>query len=366
MELTNLKLSNFRSYDKLNLSFSNKYNIIYGNNGSGKTNLVEAIYLLALSKSFRVNLDKLLIKKGEKELSVEGKIKTKVKTKYKITVSNDTKIVEIDNNKVNKMSDYVSNINVVLYNPDDIFLIKDAPSERRKLLNIEISKMYKEYLILLNDYNKVLKIRNSYLKEMYRKNITSFEYLDILTEKMIDIGLKIENFRNDFVEDINKYITGIYQEIFGYGNLTVKYVSNYKNKNHYEILKIYQNTYQKELENGKTLMGIHHDDIIFYLDKNKLKEWGSVGQLKNSIISFKLAELRLVKERKNDCPILILDDLFSELDDIKIKNILKILDNDIQIFITTTNIKNFKKKNYDKYKIFKVENSVVMEEDNGK
>ncbi len=366
MELTNIKLTNFRNYDDLEVKFSNKYNIIYGNNASGKTNLVEAIYLLALTKSFRINTDKIMIKKGKKKLIVEGKIKTKVKTSYKVSIDSNSKKTEIDNNNQDKISDYVSNINVILFNPDDVFLIKDSPSERRKLLNIEISKMYKEYLLLLNGYNKILKHRNSYLKEIYINGGASKDYLDILTNKLIEYGYKIYEYRLEFVKNINKHLNDIYIKIFGYGDLKLKYHSDYLKKTKGDILESYRKVYSKEMENGKTLIGIHHDDIIFVLDKNKLKDFGSVGQHKNSIIAFKLAEIEVIKEYKGEIPILILDDLFSELDNDKIKNIISLLDKDIQTFITTTNIENFDIENFDSYKVFKVDNDKVREEKYGK
>lgn len=362
MELTHLKLTNFRNYEKLNLTFSKNINIIYGKNGTGKTNLVEAIYLLALTKSFRVNNDKIMIKKGKNSLDVEGKIETIVDTYYKVSIAEDSKKVAIDHNKKERISDYVSNINVILFNPDDTKIIKEAPSERRKLLNIEISKIYKEYLLLLTGYNKILKHRNSYLKELYINGNASIDYLDILTKKLIEIGYKIYKYRENFIFNINKYIPDIYLKIFGYGVLEIKYVSNYKNKEETEILSMYKKVYRKEIELGKTLIGIHHDDLVFMLDKNKLKEWGSVGQQKNSIISFKLAEIAMLKEINEKKPILILDDLFSELDNEKINNILDILNKEIQIFITTTTINNLDLNKFTNYKIFKVENESIKEE----
>ncbi len=365
MELTNLKLTNFRSYDTLDIKFSNKYNIIYGNNGVGKTNLVEAIYLLALTKSFRVTNDKLMIKKGKNRTVVEGKIKTKLNTSYKVIINKVSKKVEIDNNISDRISDYVSKINVILFNPEDVNLINESPGERRKLLNIEISKIYKEYLLLLTSYNKILKLRNSYLKEMLVKKSFKDEYLEILTIKLVEYGKKIYEFRKMFIEDINKYIGKIYKKIFSIGKLEVKYQSEFS-KSSEEINELFNNNYHKELDYGKTLFGVHHDDIIFFLDKNKMKDWGSVGQHKNSIIAFKLAEIEVIKELKGETPILILDDLFSEIDDEKIKNIIDLLDKNIQTFITTTSIRNFDTNKFDKYKIFKVENNKIKEEKHGK
>lgn len=361
MILSNLKLTNFRNFGSLDLNFCENVNIIYGKNGSGKTNLVESIYMLALTKSFRSILDKKIIKKGTNELVIDGTILTNIKTYYKITINEKSKSVEIDNNKKNKISEYVSNINVILFNPDDTKIVKDSPSERRKLLNIELSKIYKEYLLLLTSYNKILKLRNMYLRELAINGNASKEYLDILTRKLIEIGYQIYEYRDLFIEDISKYIGKIYKEIFGYGDLVVKYYSNYNNKDVKQIFELYKENYPREIKLGKTVFGIHKDDIHFLLDDNLIKEWGSTGQQKNTIISFKLAELTYLKEEKGKIPILILDDLFSELDKEKVDNILKTLKEDVQIFITTTSIKNLKLKKFKKYKIFKVENNQIEE-----
>ena len=180
MKLQNLKLLNFRNYDNLEIDFSDTLNIIYGNNGSGKSNLVEAIYLLALTKSFRTNNDLNLIKVGQKETSITGKIVTNEKIKYQVTFAGEGKKVYIDQDKVSKISDYVARINIIIYNPLDNKIINDSPSVRRKMLDIEISQINKEYLLLLNNYNKILKNRNAYLKESYINANASSTYLDIL------------------------------------------------------------------------------------------------------------------------------------------------------------------------------------------
>ena len=290
MKIESINLINFRNYEKLNIEFDNFINIFYGKNGSGKTNLIEAIYLLSLTKSFRISNDKFLIRKGNMKTKVRGNIrKNRDLSEYTVEISNDGKAVEIDNNKVEKISDYVSRINIILFNPVDTRLIDDAPVERRKLLNIEISQLYKEYLIVLANYNKILKQRNFYLRSMYVNGNNDTNYLDILTKKLIEYGCLIAKYRKEFIENINKYITDIYASIFKSGELKIKYVSSYKNKTGAELLKIYQKNYQKEMEIGKTLIGVHHDDIAFVIDNNNLKEWGSEGQRKNAIISFKLA-----------------------------------------------------------------------------
>lgn len=364
MKLIKLKLNNFRSYDSLSLEFSDNYNVIYGNNGEGKTNLVESIYFLALTKSFRNSKDENLIKKGFNHLMVDGYVKSKkdIVSRYTINLSKDSKKVMVDSSNIIRYSDYITNINVILFNPDDMFLLKDSPSERRKLVNIEMSKIYYEYLNLLSSYNKYLKMRNAYLKMLMKKNNYTYEYLDILTENLIEIGLKISNFRRDFINDINFFLSDIYKKTFGSGELIIKYVSLYKNKDSFKLVSLYKESYEKEIFNGKTLFGIHHDDFVFYLDKNKIKDFGSVGQNKNSILSFKLSLIELLKKDKRDLPILILDDLFSELDDNKINNILDIIDENIQVFITTTNVDKFKINRDVDCKKFFIKNKEVVEE----
>lgn len=362
MKIDSLSLMNFRNYETLNISFGN-LNIIYGLNGSGKTNIVEAIYMLALTKSFRINNDKIMIKKGKIKAKIKGNVlKKNDENEFGVEISNDGKIVTINGEKQDKVSDYVSRINVILFNPSDTRLIDDAPSERRKMLNIEISQIYKEYLVVLTNYQRILKQRNFYIRGMYINGSYTSEYLDILTKKLVEYGKVICKYRQDFIDNINKYIKSNYEKIFGSGTLKIRYVSTFKNKSEDDLIKRFKDNYQKELSVGKTLEGIHHDDIMFILDNNNLKEWGSEGQRKNAIISFKLAEINVINEIKGYYPILILDDLFSELDKEKITNLLGMLDRNVQTFITTTDLRNISKKVIKDAKKIKVCDGAIEEE----
>ncbi len=362
MKIDSLSLMNFRNYETLNISFGN-LNIIYGLNGSGKTNIVEAIYMLALTKSFRINNDKIMIKKGKIKAKIKGNVlKKNDENEFGVEISNDGKIVTINGEKQDKVSDYVSRINVILFNPSDTRLIDESPSERRKMLNIEISQIYKEYLVVLTNYQRILKQRNFYIRGMYINGSYTSEYLDILTKKLVEYGKVICKYRQDFIDNINKYIKSNYEKIFGSGTLKIRYVSTFKNKSEDDLIKRFKDNYQKELSVGKTLEGIHHDDIMFILDNNNLKEWGSEGQRKNAIISFKLAEINVINEIKGYYPILILDDLFSELDKEKITNLLGMLDRNVQTFITTTDLKNISKKVIKDAKKIKVCDGAIEEE----
>lgn len=363
MKISNLKLYNFRSYETLSLDFSNKQNIIIGENGSGKTNIVEAIYVLAITKSFRGTLDRIIIKNGTKETRIEGKVRDKINHKYELNLSENGKIVKIDDNRIAKLSNYISKINVVLFTPEDTNAIKDSPTVRRNMINIEISQLENGYLHLLNEYNKVLKQRNAFLKLMYINKLASPDYLWILTEKMIDIGLEISKYRQKFIESINKYYDNIYYDITRQKGLRVSYVSSYKNKTKDDLMSKYRYYLDRDIVLGKTSIGPHHDDFIFSLRGNNLKDYGSEGEQKNAIVCFKLAEIELFIKEKGIYPILILDDLFSELDSKKINNILKKLNKNLQIFITTTDLKNINTKILNNCTVFSIKKEKVVKKE---
>lgn len=356
-----LKLLNFRNYESLGIRFHPSLNIIYGNNGEGKTNLVEAIYVLGLTRSFRLVNDRTLIHQNATVAKIEGNVHNRYETNYKIILSKDGKKVKINNNNVLKLSDYISKINIILFHPNDLKIIKETPSIRRKTLNIDISQLNLEYLRDLNQYNKILKQRNAYLKQLFINSNNSTTYLDILTKKLIFYGLKIFQERECFVALINQTLSQIYQTIAGKGELCLNYISDYKSYNEEDLLQLYQKSLKKDLSFGKTSLGIHTDDLIFLLDDYDLKDYGSEGQQKNAIISLKFAELKLFYQLKGYYPILILDDLFSELDEQKIVNILNFISKDIQVFITTTDVNHFRFVDNKNYKKFQVENGKIME-----
>ena len=360
MEITFLKLFNFRNFVNLELKFSKYRNIIIGDNGSGKTNIVEAIFVLALTKSFRTNDDSVMIKENNNLFKIEGNVKSTFVNDYKIIYQNEEKIVKINNNKINKLSDYISNINIVSFSLNDLKLIKDTPSTRRKLINLEISQLDNNYIRYLNIYNKIIKQRNNYLKKL-SKNTINYEYLKILDNQLIDYGIKIMNIRKDYIDIINTMIKDIYKSIGGSIDIHIKYISDFLEKNKKEIENEYNLNLKKDITLGSTQFGIHKDDFIFYKDDIEYKNFASEGQQKSAIIAFKLAELEVVNNKKGNYPILILDDLFSELDIKTVEKILNYINNDVQIFITTTDLNKIKKKFLKNTKVFLVKNGEVEE-----
>lgn len=362
MRILDLKLLNFRNYEKLEILFNPSKNIIIGQNGMGKTNIVEAIYVLAFTKSFRGSKEEVVIRNNCDLARVEGTVEDKYKNDYKVIVRSNGKKVKINNTNIDRLTDYLSNINIVLFTSEDLKLIKDTPNTRRKLINIELSQFSNDYLKILTYYNKVLKQRNSYLKTLYINSNASKDYLDILTDQLIELGLKVHTYRQDFINDISLYIENNYFKITGKSGLKLNYKSDYTGKSKDELKKMYKKERERDIVLGKTNIGIHRDDYDFVLNDYSLKDYGSEGEQKNAIISLKMAEIDIFKDKKGVIPILILDDLFSELDEVKINNILNFISDDIQTFVTTTELDKVSEKLLNNSKIFNVVSGTVEEE----
>jgi len=360
MKIQHLKLLNFRNYKRLELDFVDNYNVFYGFNGSGKTNIVEAIYVLAITKSFRGSVDNVLVMNNADGAKIDGVIVDDYSNNYSVTLGKTGKNVKINNNKINKLSDYISKISVVLFCPDNLRFIKDSPSVRRDSINIEISQLNNSYLKCLNLYNKLLKQRNNYLKTMNINGNSSLDYLNVLTEKLVDNGLIIYDLRKKYISYLNENISEFYNKICGESDLLLEYVSDYKFDKS-KILEKYKENLNRDIILGKTSFGIHHDDIKFKLNSKIIKDYGSEGQQKNAIIAYKLSLIELYKKILGHYPILILDDLFSELDKQKINNILNLIDDNIQTFITTTEIDKIGLNIIKKSKIFHIVDGEVKE-----
>ena len=360
MKIDNLTLMNFRNYESLNISFGD-LNIIYGLNGSGKTNIIEAIYTLALTKSFRINNDKVMIKKGKIKAKINGNVfKNNDENEFGVEISNEGKIVTINGEKQDKVSDYVSRVNVILFNPSDTRLIDEAPSERRRLLNIEISQINKKYLKLLSDYNTILRQRNEFLKVININKEKDMMYLSILNEKYALLSLEIYNYRKKFIDDINMYLGNSFKYIAGYDNLVIKYASNFGNFDNETFLEKLNDNLNRDIQYKMTLIGPNRDDFYFLLGDKNLSLYGSQGQIRSAVLALKLSEVKLFNNITGDTPILLLDDMFSELDINKRNNILKYLDRNIQTIITTTDIKNINEKIKEKTNVYEIKEGKII------
>ncbi len=353
MKITKLNLINFRNYANMNIELNDGMNIFIGDNAQGKTNILEAIEILALTKSHRAIYNPNLIQFNKKKATIKGNIKKdQIVSRLEIELTEDVKKFKVNRTEIRKIADYISYLSVIIFTPDDLEIIKSSPNVRRNLLNIQLSQISKNYLNTYNQYNRILKTRNEYLKILFNNNSTDTSYLDILTDKLIEKAIIIYQQRHEYLELINNNINDYYGEIAKDGELEVVYLPNveindYDSESIRKALKHkYKKYYMKELNYGMTIYGPHRDDFLFKFKKEDkdLRLFGSQGQQRLAIISFKLAEIEIFKEKCGSYPVLLLDDIFSELDISKRNKILKIVGNyDIQSIITTTDLKNIRK-----------------------
>jgi len=375
LKIRDIKLLNFRNYDDLNLEFSDNINIIIGNNGEGKTNILESVYVLSLTKSNRYGYDNDLIKFDKEYLKVEGNvIDDDLLRKFSVSLSKNKKNVYINGKEIKKISDYISNFCVISFSPLDLEIIKGAPSVRRNFLNIEISQLYNNYVNYLNEYNYILKMRNDYLKKMNLNAMIDKRYLDIINDKLIEKAIKNYEFRFKFVEEINSLIENIFYKITGLKSLKIYFDNSLGMGNFDESLikktmnDKFKKNYNQELMLGNTLNGPHRDDFKFILNDMDMKLYASQGQQRLAIIAFKIAELFIFKRIKKSYPVLLLDDIFSEIDIKKRNKIIKYLNNDIQTIITTTDLVDISEDLLKKARIFKIRNGKITKrgENNGR
>lgn len=373
MKIKQIKLINFRNLENVELNFINNINIIIGGNGAGKTNILEAIYLNSLTKSFRANNDIELIKFNKDFLTIKTIIKeNSYNEKVLYNIDKISKKIYLNSNKITKLSEYIGKYPVVISTPEDVLMIKTSPSNRRDVLNISICQFNKEYFKTLNEYNKLLKLRNDYLKRILVNSNSDMKYFEIITNKLIEKAIYIYIERNKYINSINSYLGSIFEHICLNKNLILKYspnvdITEYDDENISKILqKKFKRDFNKEISLGMTISGPHRDDFNFYLDNKDMKFYSSEGQKKMAVISYKLAEMKLFQEQEDKKPIILLDDLFSELD-IKNKNrLVKYIPEDLQVIITSNDLKGINKSIRDNAKIFKIKDSEVRVINNGR
>lgn len=369
MKLTKINLINFRNFSNINIKLGNHMNIFIGNNAQGKTNILEAITILALTKSHRLGVNPNIIMFHKKKCQIKGNVKRdRIVSKLEIEVTDNLKRLMINHTNVRKVADYISNLNVIVFTPDDLEIVKGSPNTRRNLLNIQLSQISKIYLNTYNEYNKILKTRNEYLKVLFQNNIADKNYLDIITEKLIEKAVIIYQKRKEYIDFINQNIDQYYQSITGDCGLKIIYqpnieIDDYTSDNLKKILKNkFSKNYYKELNYGMTIYGPHRDDFSFLFQGNDLKYFGSQGQQKVSILAFKLSEIDIFNVQCGTMPLLLLDDIFSELDIKKRNCLLKFINNrDIQTIITTTDLRNINKKYLNGAYIYKVKDGTIEE-----
>lgn len=339
MMLSQLNLYHYRNYDQVDISFSKGIQLLTGKNAQGKTNILEAILYLSTTRSHRTKDDQDLIRKGSDAFFMKGMIlKENRKEDIRITVNEKGKNLFIYGNPINKVSDFIGEFNAVMFCPDDMMLFNASPRVRRRFVDMELSKVSKKYTITLTKAQKLLKERNSYLKQ---DNVDD-TFLEVVTDQLIDASVIVMKQRFFFLKKLLAKCQNFYEKLTQDDTmLDIEYISCVEfDENEEELKKRLKNRYQKSLQRDKftkqTTHGIHKEDFIFKLNDQDLNSFASQGQKRSVLLAMKIGMVYMIEEIIHEYPVLLLDDVFSELDETRKMKLLTFLPESVQIFITTT------------------------------
>lgn len=357
MIIKSLELANFRNYEELNISFDKGTNILYGDNAQGKTNILEAIYVSATTKSHKGSKDKEIINFDKEEAHIRTYLeKENVETRVDMHLrKNKSKGIAIDGQKIKKAADLMGLLNVVFFSPEDLSIIKDGPAERRRFADMELCQLDSFYLYNLNHYNKIIGQRNKLLKDMYFQPELK-ETLNIWDSQLVSFGSKIIERREQFVKQLGDIIFDIHKKLSGgKEELVIAYEPDVSIEDFEKQMKYNQD---KDIRLKQTTTGPHRDDFSFVVNGVDIRKYGSQGQQRTAALSLKLSEIELVKKISKDIPVLLLDDVLSELDSNRQNYLLNSIGN-IQTIITCTGLDEFINNRFEINKIFKVTNGTV-------
>ena len=348
MWIKNIKIKNFRNYEQEEIKLEKNINIFYGKNAQGKTNIIEAIFLCSLGKSFRAKKDNEMIKLNEQNAIVEIEYeKSDRDGKIKIEIGNK-KNIYLNGRKIKKLSELLGNLNIVIFTPDDIGILKGGPQNRRRFLDIMISQLRPNYMHVLNLYLKTIEQRNNYLRQIKEEHKDE-NLLEIWDEKLAEYAIKIYEYRKEFIEKIIKKINIIHQNITnGEEEIELEYITECDDKEKY--LELLKQRRKLDIIKGFTTKGIHRDDFMIYINKKEIKIFGSQGQNRTAMLSLKLAELQVIYDEIGEYPILLLDDFMSELDKTRRKNFLENIEG-TQVIITGTEKLDIENLEYLEYNV---------------
>ena len=366
MIIKSLELSDFRNYENLKIDFSSGTNILYGDNAQGKTNILEAIFVSATTKSHKGSKDKEIISFGKEEAHIRT-ILEKDNAEYRVDMhlrKSKTKGIAIDGQKIKKASDLIGRLNVVFFSPEDLSIIKNGPSERRRFMDMELCQLDQIYLNSLSKYNKLVVERNKVLKDLFEHPENSV-LLDVQDKQLCEYGSVIIKTREQFIAELNEIIRPIHKKLTGEKEiLSVYYEPNVSAE---DLEKKLRASRQKDIYAKQTTVGSHKDDFSCIMQKNEsedgidIRKYGSQGQQRTASLSLKLSEIEIVKKAKKENPVLLLDDVLSELDSNRQNYLLNTIGN-IQTIITCTGLDEFVNNRFEIDKLFKVTDGTVSSE----
>ena len=366
MLIKNLKLTHFRNYDQQAFSFDPFINILIGDNAQGKTNVLEALSLLANGRSFRTSKSHEMITFGQEFGIVEGNVESNNHPlTMRIVLNPKGKKAFINKKDINKLSDYLGYLNVILFLPEDLSLIQGSPRARRRLIDLELSKISPIYMYSLAKYNKLLRERNLYLKTLKEKHAHGDLYLDVLSEQLADLSVDLIHRRQAFVTLLDEISVQLYDYIAGHETLKITYATHYKEISKEAILEKYKKDYEKDIRYASTSSGIQRDDLKIMLDGKDATLYASQGQQRSIVLAIKIALVEIVKKEIGEYPVLLLDDVLSELDDMRKTKLLNLIEDKVQTFITTTSIDGIHHQVIERAKKLTIEHGALKEEQHG-
>lgn len=372
LKLESIELTHFRNYKSLSLSFSDSVNVFVGENAQGKTNLLEAIYVLAIAKSARTSHDKELIQWGSDYGKIKGRlIRRGAALPLELVITKRGKKARANHLEKQRLSEYVGLCNVVMFAPEDLNLVKGSPVVRRRFIDMEMGQIAPVYLHLLTDYQKVLQQRNAWLRQSFRQPPGAASFLDVLTEELGEHASEIVRRRFSFVRRLNAYAGPIHLEISdGRERLSIRYRSTLDHVSEEDDRSKIREAFAeqsgrlrtRELERGTTLLGPHRDDLKFIVNGRDVQMFGSQGQQRTAALSVKLAEIELIREDVGEYPLLLLDDVLSELDDMRKTHLLNVFREKVQTFVTTTSTDGLDRQLLERALLFRIEHGTATSE----
>lgn len=371
MFINELQLKNFRNYEQLDITFDRNVNVIIGENAQGKTNLLEAIYLLAFTKSYRTNNDRELIKWDSDFAKINANLHKKQQTiPLELIFHRNGKKARINHIEQQKLSEFIGALNVVMFAPEDLALVKGAPQMRRRFIDMELGQIEPLYLYHLGEYQKILRQRNSHLKQLQKQGHVDTTLLTILTEQLIEHAAIVLHKRFEFLQLLRQWAIPIHEKISrGLESLAINYVPTIEvleEASEETIVNTYVAAFGRivdnEINRGTTLIGPHRDDLSFFINDKDVKLYGSQGQQRTTALSLKLAEIDLIYEQINEYPILLLDDVLSELDDFRQSHLLTTIQDKVQTFVSTTSVEGINHETLQQASIYTVTEGTVQTE----
>lgn len=368
MKVNELRLRNFRNYGKVDVQFSDGVNVLIGENAQGKTNLLEAIYVLALTKSHRANSNRDLISWDDKAADIWGLVqRSSGKTQLELTLSSKGKRAKVNHIEQAKLSTYIGQLNVILFAPEDLKIVKGSPQIRRRFMDIEFGQMSNKYLYNMTQYRRILKQRNAYLRQLHFHKATDTIYLDVLSDQLAAYAAEIICQRVQLLGKLQKWSQKIHSAISQQREtLNFKYMTSLKKGELGSVEQIYQillekfkSNHEKEIRQGTSIFGPHRDDLRFIVNGKDVAQFGSQGQQRTAALATKLAEIDVMKEETREYPVLLLDDVLSELDEGRQTHLLTAIQDKVQTFLTTTSMSDVATGLIHNPKMFHIKDGII-------